>query len=246
MQSIYNLGLPMGFDEERLWLHIGRTERLSRLSGIGQLSVLGFKGDITEARVGVGGINSDGSGTATKTASVAKTRIVSTETSQGAIDSRLYKPYDWADGVVKVNNAEVEERIKGDGDKWEQGLVDPFARAHYVDRALRLGITAIGRDQVFQGDAPGTLLGSALRKSMWVSWFMMIGGRSFLGAVIFDSTLDVLIQGMNHAYMKMSNKDENGRNILPPRKLSLMNHKPYDRLVLAHGYAASKRLVAAT
>jgi hypothetical protein len=148
--------------------------------------------------------------------------------------------------MVKINNAEIEQRIKRDDNKWEQGLIDPFARAKYMDKALRVGITAIGREHTFQGDVSGTVLRSALGHSMWTAWFTLFGydlDTAVIGALLAPG---IYQNTVSHSVQVLAHKDNRRGYPLPPRMWSLGLNKHYDRLAIAHGYAATTRLIAAT
>jgi hypothetical protein len=148
--------------------------------------------------------------------------------------------------MVKINNAEIEQRIKRDDNKWEQGLIDPFARAKYMDKALRVGITAIGRENTFQGDVSGTLLRSALGHSMWTAWFMLFGYAPAEAVIVSTLATAAYENSVTHGSKVLAHKDDRRGHPLPPRMWSLGEHKHYDRLAIAHGYAATTRLIAAT
>ena len=152
----------------------------------------------------------------------------------------LPQSYRWAHGEVNINNAEIRSRILGDGDNWELGEFDPFARAKYMDRALRLGITAIGREEVFRGDVPGTLLESDFLQLVRPGLIATVTGASLPKAIVYDIFWAAIFNQVSERMYKLrKGYDDNLRH-----KSSLVSRRTYDRLALAHGYAALNRLIS--
>lgn len=161
--TVGNLGLPSGFDSDQLELHVERTIARARLAEVGHLSINGYRGDTTKRDFGVGGVSGQGVGTAVRSAIVTRAKIHQSEINQGETDGHG-RAYKWLDARAWINNAEIEDRIKQDGDRWDKGLWDPAARAKYMDAALKGGILGIARQNTLGDDPFRTLLVSATLK----------------------------------------------------------------------------------
>ncbi len=106
--TIGNLGLPVGFDDERLLVNLRAFHRVRAVAGLGDISIVGTSGDVGGYDYQIG--STDESGTA----------------SLGAVSKRHNKPLSSAniswplgtssfgkpDVTVEVNNSETQEQVK--------------------------------------------------------------------------------------------------------------------------------------
>lgn len=236
---IGDMGLPVGFDQERLLVHLPRLERIAHLAGMGTLTIAGFRGDTTEYGYSVGGVSEDGVGSAISSMVTTKAKI---HESGAELDKRaLPFPHRWHDGSVKINNAEIEDRIKNDGDKWEKGVFDEQARAKYMSDALQRGLVVAAGESTFP-DKPlsDTLAISGLKKSactmIWAYAFKTGVPEGFLLHTGFSTSFRLALSTLYPALTK---------KLLPPFKFSLAEHVFYDRYAAAQGLNMASRLVKA-
>lgn len=158
------LGLPVGFDAERLNLHVGRTERAMHWAGIGQLSLAGYHGETTQYGYSADNIFG-GVGTAVGAKVATKAKTYEADSDAHKAESFHYR---WRHTGIKFNNAEIVQRITTD-DKWDKGVFDPTARAHYMDKALKAGIRADIADNELNIPAAAGELG----------WYMLLNTVSW-------------------------------------------------------------------
>lgn len=237
------LGLPVGFDTERLELHIGRTARLARLGDIEHTSISGFRGGTTDYSFGVGGISNDGIGTAVRNIAVAKTKLteVDIESSKGPLN------YRWGHAEVRVNNAEIEERLKAQTDKWELGVFDPKGRAKLMDKAIRHGLCDAAYEVILESNPPKVLTRSLILQGMDTAFVLATIGDQFeynvKTAAVVGYGMKVALRPLNNFLIQQYAKTE-GRE-LPARQWSLFQRDHYDRYVAHRALSATTRLVRA-
>jgi hypothetical protein len=234
-----DMGLPVGFDQERLLVQLPRLERIAQLAGMGTLTIAGFRGDTTEYSYGVGGMSGDGVGAAVSSMVTSKAKMHESSASQ---DNSEVPPYlHWHDGSVKINNVEIEERIKGDDEKWSKGVFDERARAKYMSSALQRGLMVATHESVFP-DEPlaNTLVKSGLKK---VTWAGLIGFSWHLGfeqALLLDTAIVIVDKPATSAFRTgVLHKPT------PPTKHSLASRIFYDRYMAAQGLNLISRLIRA-
>jgi hypothetical protein len=131
------LGLPVGFDEERLQIHLRNIERVRLLGGLGQISVYGSRDfDKQSAWVEV-----DSSGAA----SIKKGLNINLDPSaQG--EAQFNRPVseqgvmltDSVKSVIKVNLDKRDEIL--DKSKKQNAALNPGLHAGYLDRSLTRGL----------------------------------------------------------------------------------------------------------
>lgn len=237
--NVGEMGLPVGFDSERLLMHVSAVEKIAKAGDIGKLSIIGFRGDTTEVGYGVGGVSSDGTGTASRAVAVTKARMH--DVNMG-FDNEFPSDYQWKNATVRINSAEIDTRIRNDGDKWELGPFDVRGRAKYLNKALQDGLAEATQESVLTEDHVTTLLGSALKKSLSVifyKWAFNIDTMS--AAILVDSAIASASVPINHLAVKIRHKDQE----LPPRQWSLFVNIHYDRLLAAQGLTRSTQLIRA-
>ena len=237
--KIGELGLPVGLDTERLLLNLPRTLLIAKLGDIGHLTIRGFRGEVTEEGFGIGGISGDGTGTATKSITIAKAKASQSEVEGGDHENISFKDnYLWKDATVKINNAEIEQRIRSDGDKWERGPYDVKARAKYMNDSLRRGLASAALESILGENPLRTLELSSLKSTFLVSMYSL--GLGPEAALLFF----ISIHSVENCIEQVVMKNKMGRD-LPPRQISLFNRRHYDRLVLTSLLNRSSRLIKA-
>ncbi len=98
-----NLGLPVGFDDERLLVNLRGINRIRAIAGLGTVSIVGERGDISTYDYDVTGSN-DGAATLGAVSKQPKVK-----SSNGSVEFRFGSSlYGDADTTVAVNNSEIE------------------------------------------------------------------------------------------------------------------------------------------
>ncbi len=221
------MGLPVGFDIDRLAANVGVLEKVAHFGNIGHLSIVGFRGDVTEEDYTVGGSYSDGTSTAVGSVSVSRAALQEHELQGGQGEHRF--GYNWTNTTVKINNAEIENRIKRDGDRWDLGVYDPEARLKYMNKALVSGLQAATGESVFiEGGVLGQLAYRAVGLPFAYGVWKYLYGLSGDPLVVMTAASPALEAGLNHARNVFK---EDGT--LPKRQWSVLNYPQFDRYLAA-------------
>jgi hypothetical protein len=239
--SVGNLGLPTGFDEDSLELHVSRTVARARLAEVGHLSISGFRGATTKHDFALGGMSHQGVGTATQSMIATKAKLHQGEINKGELEGPQHgSEYEWLEARTWINNAEIEERIKSDGDRWDKGVYDPLARAKYMDMSLKGGILDIARQNTLGKDPMGTLLGSATLKYLegatWMMGYniMFDPNQGLVSSMVAASIYTPIFGALLHGIRLGTHAGGRRGHSLPPRIWSITERKHYDRLALLH------------
>ncbi len=180
-------------------------------------------------------------GTASFTGSVGITRA---SLSDGEIDNDDNVPYDyrWSDAQVKINNREVEEKIRSDGDKWPLDVFDAGGRAKYMNRALQTGLINAATQVTYEGRP-------AVPATMWsLAKFSVITAGYKYG---FDFTTEQAagvylafvngLSGLQHLAVK---KDEDYKRLGEPKRLwTASPYIRYDRFTASVAMSANSKLI---
>lgn len=238
--SVGELGLPVGFDTERLLMHVSAVEKIARLGDIGALSIVGYRGDTTEVSYSPSGLSSDGTGTASRSVAITKAQLHDLHIDG---DDELPDHYKWKSATVRINNAEIDTRIRNDGDKWEMGPFDVKARAKYMNKALQSGLAEATQQAVLLDDAFGRVLGSATKKYVSVIFWSWAWQMDIQSAFVLDTVIDAGAAPINHFIQSRGSKRD-GKE-LPPRQWSMFNRVHYDRLLATQGLTRTTQLIRA-
>lgn len=132
--TIGQLGLPVGFDERQLLLNVPMVERTATMAGLGHISISAGEGAHDELSFTASGIGRDGSITAGGLRRVRKASLHDSPrlSIEDTLPYQRYRP----EGL-RINMSAVEDSIQADGNRWKRGLLDPGARAHYMNKGLR-------------------------------------------------------------------------------------------------------------
>lgn len=130
------LGLPIGFDDERLLINLPAINRVRTIAALGGVSVYKVNGDSETLDFSIGSINGDGTATMT---GVRKT------SHQPLSRGRLALPRDpscavvWNPDVhVHINSAEADAKIIDS--KSPRGALDPKLQAQVLNDAIKKGL----------------------------------------------------------------------------------------------------------
>ncbi len=237
---VHNLGLPVGFDEEQLEINLSGLARTAKMAGLGHLSIIGFRGDTTEHGIGVGSVFGDGTASAMKISTMTKAKLHDIDIENDGFGTP--REYHWKNAVLKINNAEVEDRIRTDGDKWPRQQFDAQGRAKYMDKSLKGALSSAAYESILPN--PPANIGE---------WLLMTGVREVVTGGILRinilSKADMLAATVGwlpiHALSHLATKTLL-RGDTPPRKWSNMWILPLDRLVAAQALSQTTRFIRAT
>lgn len=236
--TIGQLGLPVGFDESALLLNVKGIERAATVAGLSRIAITGGEGAHDQESFSISGIGSDGSIAAGGLRKVRQAPLY-TDTpspiSRNAIN-RYYRPKE-----LRLNMSGVEAKIQADGRRWQRGLLDPGARAHYMNKGLQDAVWRAGIES-------HTLLRRDTRSSA-----LSFGGAFGLGELI-NANLPGDVTGLTalgfaialfHAIDKAGDigDQRNASSELPRRIVYAVPSVPIERLPLTAVVAYSTRMI---
>ena len=130
-----SLGFPIGFDEERLLVNVGRVQTVTKIGGVGRVSVVGVTGEETTFAHNVSGVNSDGSASVGLGVFKNKQPVVNGVRigEMPEQDNQYVKP----DVVVEVNTAERDRILS---EKYKHGQLNPRGQAELLSRTMADGL----------------------------------------------------------------------------------------------------------
>jgi hypothetical protein len=153
--------------------------------------------------------------------------------------------YRWGNVGLRINNAEIEERIRQDGDKWDKGVYDVRARAAYMHQAFKAGL----KESVHRGinesmsDPPIGLaaLGGVRVGAVGIIYLILKAGHvPDEIAKPFAVTYPFWLEAVGH-HLINKNIIEN----LPKRQWSIINFPQVDRLLAANALLHAGKLIRA-
>ncbi len=234
--KIGELGLPVGLDIDRLELNVKSAVKTARLGNIGELILSGGRGDKSEHSFSVSGADNSGTATAHAVSTVSKASLHKYTNSSS---SKYPSGYNWKRVGIEINNSEVEERIRHDGDKWDLGLYDVNARAKYMNMALKKGLAEASIQSVFEDiDLKEFTQGALLIAFSYGVQRNLV----HIDPGIYVPTLigPSLVNFFNH------NRDKIMYPLgLPNRQHSLLMYFPVDRLALSLGRGSLSKFIRA-
>ena len=135
-----NLGLPVGFDDERLLVNLRGINHIRRLAGLGKTSIVGERGDTTSYDYDITSFDTSGTATFGAKSKINRVNLVS-EGVKFPTASTLYgKP----EVTIKLNSAEIDERIRLH--HGTNGLFEAKPRAKLLNSAVQNGLASAAID----------------------------------------------------------------------------------------------------
>ena len=236
--AVGELGLPVGLDIDMLQLNVAGLERAATWGNIGHVTISGYRGDTTQQGYDVGGVGQDGSATAGRTASIARAKVHDLDPVHGGGMPRGYR---WKAVSLRVNNAEIEERIRNDGAKWDRGLYDAQARATYMNAAVRRGMMDAARASILSDTDAPMFMSTVVLGAFAAEVAKMQGMDS---AIVIAPLLAaaVTMNAIEHLLLSVHLSQSVD---LPPRQKSVLLGAYFDRLALSLVTTATTRLIRA-
>ncbi len=236
MVNISSLGLPVGFDQERLSFNIVAMEKSMKWGGLGHLAIRSDEGVRRNVDIDVNGTNDDGTASAVgrvATSSVKLQEVKLPGTGDGIRGAWAPHYYGREDALIKINATEKEQRIIDNEKKWPKGPFDPNAQAHFINKAIEEGL----KSAALKKHTRSILVYSSLGFAAGASFGALIAG-GFNALSIVESLVNL---NMVHTVAVSCTQDLSPRE----RQWSLFWGVPFDRQLMARVHA-NRKLVKAT
>ena len=128
------IGLPVGFDQERLLVNLRALDRFRKVAGLNTISVVASQEDGEAVDPGIDAVDSQGTATISWAAKRTKKPLATSSVQYSVPNSEVYgRP----EGVVRINNAELEKRIEAKPQRYPKGVFDAKARGKFLNLALK-------------------------------------------------------------------------------------------------------------
>lgn len=230
---IASLGLPVGFDEERLAFNVTAFEKVMKWGDLRSYTVCAEEGERRSIDVGIDGANSDGTTNAIGKAAISKVKLQNTSLKEEGISDDVWVSdvfYERAEAVVRINSSEKEQRILDKSNRWPRGPLEPKAQAYFIDRAARQGLrTAVLKNHYRKYKELAVVYGAGLS----------VGCTIIQEPPPPDILIDLQVLALLHAVYAQAR----GLSV-KDRQWSLLPVAPIDRHIMARGHA-SRTLVKA-
>lgn len=228
-----NLGLPVGFDDERILVNLRCINRVRAVAGLGSVSVIGEKGDTSSYDYNVTSMDS---GAATFGAVSKQNK---TPASSGSVTfptpSTLFGK---ADTTIAINNSEIEERLRTK--HGTIGLYEPVPRARELNAAVKTGLAHAAIDaNIDKGK-----LKMAVRLYGIMGAFGIAAGASPGRALLIPAVMGPMFLNL-HVLRESSMYQKNPFPIWRELRQSLLVGPALDRVVVANGILKCSRLMKA-
>lgn len=229
---IGRLGLPVGFDQERLLINVGAIEKAIAWGGLSHLVIDANEGQKRSVSITA---HSDAGGRlmATGSGSLRKARLQSSTTEQNQLpgyhDSLDKIHYDKTSAHIVINTSEKDQRILDKQKKWPRGPHEVDAQATVLNMTIQEGLKS-------------AITSSHFNRPKAITTTMMCGASGFMRhaeqsatSAEFAEAIAVTFIGMNAvmaAYGRIIDKYH-----LPDRQWSVFVGVPFDRHVVARMHA---------
>lgn len=140
------LGLPVGFDQERLRVNLRAFERIRLTAGLGTVSIVAVESEAEPTDAGVTSIDKQGAATASFAGKRHRKPLASGLVSEPQNNMGLLCLPEST--TVRLDNTEIESRIEESG-RYKKGVFDATARAKYLNRAIKSGLSEASFDASF-------------------------------------------------------------------------------------------------
>lgn len=210
---------PVGCDESLIGVRLDRVHDVTRMALLGGVVVRSDESaSATESMPAIGGV-SDGTATAVGFA-IRRKKLSEID---GGTETE-------PDVNIRVNNAEMEDRIRGDGKRWRRGVFDEAARSCYLDLAMRRGLASASRARLIPNKS---LIKQAALFPFYVGLQEILGGSN--PEVLVHAVESTFIAGLILATIK---RRETGIN-----QLSLFSDAHFDRYAVVRRQLLRKLIV---
>lgn len=143
-----NLGLPQGFDEERLIVNLKRIDQIRRWAGLGTISITSETGTNEPYDITVTSVDSDGAITSGKVGKrTAKPIGQTTVDTQTALQSLMTDP----NTHIKRDTTESQERIR-EAHMDNRGELSPKAQAAMLNACVKRGLYTASKQRNLRGE----------------------------------------------------------------------------------------------
>lgn len=235
------LGLPQGFDQSSLIVSLRSFDRIRKVAGLDTINIFAASGATEPLDAGISSVDAQGTATIGLAAKRKKKPLVSGSVNFG--DLELSELFSRPDAAIKVDNTELETRIE-EGGKYQKGVADPKARAIFLNRAVKRGLSEASHSASFN---PAKLVWSGL--SFSVSAGLALPATNFadrlplnvmLGS-LFTETLTVFSFGVINSGLHGGKPTD----YIKHARYSLFFGITPDRYVATAGLLAASKLIRA-
>jgi hypothetical protein len=231
------LGLPVGFDQERVTVNLRKLDYFRQAAGLNAISIVSTAGETEPTDATITSVNEQGAATVGLLGKRVKTPLSST-TLRYPVDNDIM--FNRPNAVVKINNTELETRLEEKPEKYEKGAFDIKGRASFLNRAVKRGLAEANFDSSF----------SMYRGVLTGGW---AGAQAFLVKLGVEAPLEALGAGLlgnmwmaGWTSMQYGDGDPIKRmKIFKEHRYSLFYGLTPDRYVAAQGVLTAGKIVKA-
>jgi hypothetical protein len=232
------LGLPVGFDQSSLIVNLRSFDRIRKVAGLATVNVFAASSDQEQFDAGITGVGSQGTATVGLAGKRTKKPVAS-----GAVDyhnSALQDIGATPSATIKIDNTEIETRIE-EGEKYKKGVFDQQARAKFLNKAIKRGLSEAGFSASFNR---GSLAFSAFTYAAWVPTHPF-GFTPLESAVLAGPIVNPAISIAVSAWQSM-HTGEDMKQLMREFRYSLFAGCTPDRYVAGSELIAASKLIRAS
>ena len=233
------LGLPIGFDQERVLVNLRAIERVRRVAGFSVISVVSRDQSSELSDPGVTAVDASGTATMGQAAKRRRQPLSVARLSYHDPDPLLH---DFPDLTIHVDKSELENRVEEERDRYKQGAFDVQGRARYLNTAIGQGLVDASFDANLNLEKLGLTVG--LYGAMTMGEFAYGMPRPFVFALFAGAGVGLGAFPAIHAMMKLKDKDERAFALKQWRYSMFFGLTP-DRFLAARGLITASRFVKA-
>lgn len=144
--EVQSLGLPVGFDQERLGINVDAIHKIMLWSQVAELSIATVDGEKSEPVIVPGNVNRDGSAAASHALTAQRIKLSHAKIDMPPEDAAMdtfVSPYRTAQAQVVLNGHNKEMLIQQKEQKWPRTSFEPAAQAWAINKGLRQGLRSL-------------------------------------------------------------------------------------------------------
>jgi hypothetical protein len=235
MVTFGNLGLPVGFDDERVLVNLRAINRVRSIAGLGGVSIIGERGDTSTYDYNVTSMDTSGSATFGAVSKQNKTPLAQGNLTFDSGSSSFGKP----EVNIALNTSEAEERIKTQHGL--SGLYEAKPRAKYLNSAVKQGLA----DAVVDANIDKEKFKITARAYGFFAGLGLIGGGGVPRALAVGFIAGPVLTNLNVFRTASMQYPEDAMEIWKEYRQSAFIGMSLDRLVAASGVLKASRIIKA-
>lgn len=230
------LGLPVGFDQERLLINVRALDRFRKVAGLDTISIVADQGEAEPTDPGVTGVDSQGTATIGLAAKRTRKPLVSGKLQYPIPNNEVFgRP----DGVVKVDNTELESRLEAKPKKYPKGPFDAKGRGKFLNAAVKRGLSEVNFDTSFSF-TKGILAGSWVGSNAFTFFELGVPLPVVIASGVGANGLLASLNAYGHAA-----DSQEFKQFFMHHRHSLFYGITPDRYIAAQGILSARRLIKA-